>query len=58
MEEFYKWTRSGGKVLQRLALRREIEAMLYGEGKYASKEDAMVHIEKRLGRHWRQVLGC
>lgn len=58
MEEFYKWTRSGGKVLQRLALRRESEAMLYGEGKYASKEDAMVHIEKRLGRHWRQVLGC
>lgn len=58
MAEFYKWTRSGGKVLAGLVLRREGEAMLYGEGKYASKEDAMVHVEKRIGKHWRQTLGC
>ena len=56
--EFYKWNKSGGKVLPGLVLRREGEAMLYGERKYASKEDAMVHIEKRLGKHWRQTLGC
>ena len=58
MAEFYKWVHSGGKVLAGLVLRREGEAMLYGEGKYASREDAMVHIEKRLGKHWRQTLGC
>lgn len=58
MAEFYKWTRSGGKVLQGLVLRREGEAMLYGEGKYASKEDAMAHIEKRIGKHWKRVLCC
>ena len=58
MGEFYKWTRGGGKVLPGLVLRREGEAMLYGDGKYASKEDAMVHVEKRIGKHWRQTLGC
>lgn len=57
-KEFYKWNKSGGKVLAGLVLRREGEAMLYSVGKYASKEDAMVHIEKRLGKHWRQTLGC
>lgn len=58
MAEFYKWTRSGGKVLLGLVLRREGESMLYGEGKYASKEDAMAHVEKRIGKHWKQTLGC
>lgn len=58
MAEFYKWIHSGGKVQAGLVLRREGEAMLYGDGKYASKEDAMVHIEKRIGKHWRQALGC
>lgn len=58
MAEFYKWTRSGGKVLAGLVLRREGEAMLYGQGKYATREDAMVHIEKRIGKHWCSALGC
>lgn len=58
MAEFYKWNKSGGKVLPGLVLRREGEAMLYGNGKYATKEDAQVHIEKRLGKHWRSAVGC
>ena len=58
MGEFYKWTRSGGKVLPGLVLRREGEAMLYGDGKYATKKEAQVHIEKRLGKHWRSAVGC
>lgn len=58
MNEFYKWKKSGGKVLAGLVLRREGEAMLYGNGKYATKYDAEVHIEKRLGKDWRRQLGC
>jgi len=58
MTEFYKWIRSGGKVLPGLVLRREGEAMLYGEGKYATKKEAEAHITKRKGKDWRSVLGC
>lgn len=58
MKEFYKWNKSRGQVQAGLVLRREGEAMLYGKGKYASKEDAQVHIEKRLGKHWRDAVGC
>lgn len=58
MNEFYKWKKSGGNVLAGLVLRREGEAMLYESGKYATKYDAQVHIEKRLGKDWRKQLGC
>lgn len=54
--ELYKWNKSGGKVLESLVLRREGEAMLYTTGKYPSREDAIVHIDKRIGKHWRQML--
>lgn len=50
MAEFYKWNRSGGKVLQGLSIRREGDAMLYGCGKYANWEEAKYHLEKRTGR--------
>lgn len=52
--EFRKWVRSGGVVLEGLVLRREAEAMLYATGRYATREDAIVHIEKRLGKDWRK----
>ena len=58
MAEFYKWTRSGGKVLRGLVLRREGEAMLFGEGKYATRQDALSHFERRVGKNWRTLLGC
>ena len=58
MNEFYKWTRSGGKVLAGLVLRCEGEAMLYGEWKYATKKEAEAHLVKRKGKDWRKVLGC
>lgn len=52
--EFHKWRYSGGVVLDGLVLRREGEAMLYATGKYATREDALVHIQKRLGRDWKK----
>lgn len=52
--EFRKWVRSGGVVLEGLVLRREAEAMLYATGRYATREDALVHIGKRLGKDWRK----
>lgn len=55
MKEFYKWNKSGGHVLEALMKRREGEAILYGNGKYATEEDAIVHLEKRLGKHWRSI---
>lgn len=58
MNEFYKWTRSGGKVLPGLVLRREGEAILYGENKYATKKEAESHLVKRKGKDWRKVLCC
>lgn len=58
MAEFYKWVRSGGKVLPGLVLRREGEAMLYGEGQYATKKEAEAHVVKRKGKDWRKALGC
>ena len=55
MAEFYKWNKSGGKVLTGLVLRREGEAMLYGEGKYATRKEAGAHIVKRKGKDWQNV---
>lgn len=55
MAEFYKWVHSGGKVLPGLVLRREGEAMLYGEGKYATRKEAEAHIVKRKGNDWQDV---
>lgn len=54
-EQFYRWYRSGGKPLAGLVLRREAESMMYESGKYATREDAMVHIENRLGKDWRKL---
>lgn len=47
MGEFRKWTRSGGKVMEGLCIRREGEAMLYGTGKYATWDEARYQLEKR-----------
>ena len=48
--EFLKWTRSGGKVLNGLCIRREGEYMLYLNDKYPTWGEAKKHYTQRTGR--------
>lgn len=50
MQQFYRWNRSGGKVLEGLAIRREGEAMLYATGKYPTYAEAKAHYKGRAAR--------
>lgn len=46
--EFHKWRKSGGKVLEGLEIRREGEGMLYTGIDYPTRAEAVKHINERL----------